>query len=150
MEPRLDPPPSRSAFVPGRSTLRQLGLRVGRLPGRVLIGFIQLYRLGLSPVMAPSCRFWPSCSEYAIEALRSHGAARGSWLSAKRLCRCHPWAAGGVDEVPAAGASARSVASGTPGAGLATDWLTGSIHSNKRWHAYLGDSQRDTSDSPFP
>ena len=59
------------------------------------------YQLAVSPLMAPSCRYWPSCSEYAIEALRSHGALRGGWLAARRLARCHPWCAGGVDLVPA-------------------------------------------------
>lgn len=98
--------------------------------GRLLIALVRLYRLAISPALAPSCRFLPSCSEYAIDALRLHGAAKGSWLSAKRLCRCHPWSAGGVDEVPAAGTPAIF------------------MHSNKRWRAYLGDSRRDTSDSP--
>jgi putative membrane protein insertion efficiency factor len=77
------------------------------LPRRLLIGLVALYRLLISPVLAPSCRYWPSCSEYAIEALRSHGAARGSWLTVKRLCRCHPWSAGGVDHVPPAASSSR-------------------------------------------
>ena len=143
---RHDSPP----LVPVAATLRWLGRQAGRLPGRVLIGIVQLYRFGFSPVMAPSCRYWPSCSEYAIEALRSHGAARGSWLTAKRLCRCHPWSAGGIDEVPAAGSSAGSVAPRHPGARHVTGWLAGSIHSNNRWRAYQGDGRRNTSDSPFP
>lgn len=78
---------------------------LARVPGFLLIGLVHGYRLLVSPVLAPSCRYWPSCSEYAIEALRSHGAARGSWLAGKRLCRCHPWSAGGVDDVPPAGLS---------------------------------------------
>lgn len=78
---------------------------IRELPRRLLVGLVTLYRLLVSPVLAPSCRYWPSCSEYAIEALRSHGAARGSWLAAKRLCRCHPWSAGGVDHVPPAAPS---------------------------------------------
>jgi putative membrane protein insertion efficiency factor len=75
---------------------------IGQLPRRLLVGLVTLYRLLVSPVLAPSCRYWPSCSEYAIEALRSHGAVRGSWLTARRICRCHPWSAGGVDPVPPA------------------------------------------------
>ncbi len=69
---------------------------------RVLSGAVRVYRqLAISPVLAPSCRYWPSCSAYAIEALERHGALRGgSWLAVRRLCRCHPWADGGVDPVP--------------------------------------------------
>lgn len=102
-----------------------------KLPSRLLIGLVRLYRLTVSPVMAPSCRYWPSCSEYAIEALRRHGAARGGWLTTRRLCRCHPWSAGGVDEVP--------------------DSLfpAGSTQSHKRWQAYRGDGRRNTSDFPL-
>ena len=58
------------------------------------------YQVAISPLMPPSCRFYPSCSNYALEALRVHGAARGSWLAARRICRCHPWHPGGVDPVP--------------------------------------------------
>ncbi len=70
------------------------------MPVRLLVGAIGLYRLAVSPVLPPSCRYWPSCSEYAIESIRSHGALRGGWLAARRLCRCHPWAAGGIDLPP--------------------------------------------------
>jgi len=58
------------------------------------------YRVLLSPLLAPSCRFFPSCSEYAEQALSRHGALRGGWLTARRLCRCGPWHPGGVDPVP--------------------------------------------------
>jgi putative membrane protein insertion efficiency factor len=58
------------------------------------------YQLGISPFLGRSCRFAPSCSEYAIEALQRHGALRGSWLAAKRVSRCHPWHPGGYDPVP--------------------------------------------------
>ena len=58
------------------------------------------YRLLVSPLLGPSCRFYPSCSEYAEEALQRHGALQGSWLTARRLCRCGPWHPGGVDPVP--------------------------------------------------
>lgn len=58
------------------------------------------YRWCLSPLLPPSCRFHPSCSHYAEEALERHGAVRGTWLTARRICRCGPWSAGGYDPVP--------------------------------------------------
>lgn len=58
------------------------------------------YRYFVSPLLAPSCRFHPSCSAYAEEALARHGALRGGWLAARRLCRCGPWNPGGHDPVP--------------------------------------------------
>ena len=61
---------------------------------------VRIYRWCVSPLLPRSCRFFPSCSEYAEEALRSHGAWRGSWLAARRVCRCGPWHPGGVDPVP--------------------------------------------------
>lgn len=67
---------------------------------RILLGLIALYRKLISPLLGPHCRFAPSCSEYAAEAIRTHGALRGSWLAVKRVGRCHPWSAGGVDHVP--------------------------------------------------
>ena len=66
----------------------------------VLKILIRAYQLGVSPLLGPRCRFYPSCSHYAIEAIESHGALRGSWLSAKRICRCHPWGTAGYDPVP--------------------------------------------------
>jgi len=60
------------------------------------------YRFFLSPLLPPSCRFHPSCSEYAEEALARHGALRGGWLTVRRVCRCAPWHAGGYDPVPGA------------------------------------------------
>ncbi|MGH2701795.1 MAG: membrane protein insertion efficiency factor YidD [Actinomycetota bacterium] len=71
------------------------------LPARVLSGLIGLYRRFVSPLMGPHCRFHPTCSAYALEAIRVHGALRGSLLAAKRIGRCHPWSPGGVDQVPA-------------------------------------------------
>lgn len=65
-----------------------------------LILCIKGYQRAVSPLLPPSCRFHPSCSAYAIEALEKHGAARGSWLTARRLCRCHPLHPGGYDPVP--------------------------------------------------
>ena len=67
---------------------------------RVLIVPIVGYQRFLSPLLGPQCRFVPSCSQYAVEALRTHGAVRGLWLSARRLARCHPFNPGGYDPVP--------------------------------------------------
>lgn len=66
----------------------------------LLIKLVQLYRLLLSPILPPSCRYHPTCSQYAIEALQVHGALRGSWLTLKRLLRCQPWGGHGYDPVP--------------------------------------------------
>jgi putative membrane protein insertion efficiency factor len=67
---------------------------------RVLIVPIVGYRRFISPALPPVCRFHPSCSQYALEALRVHGASRGLWLTARRLARCHPFNPGGYDPVP--------------------------------------------------
>jgi putative membrane protein insertion efficiency factor len=66
----------------------------------VLRALVRGYRYFLAPLLPPACRFHPSCSAYAEEALRTHGALRGSWLTAGRLCRCGPWHPGGLDLVP--------------------------------------------------
>jgi len=63
-------------------------------------GVVRGYQLLISPLLAPSCRYLPSCSDYAIEALARHGALRGSVLALRRLCRCHPWGGSGYDPVP--------------------------------------------------
>lgn len=67
---------------------------------RLLIMLLKGYRAVISPVLGPRCRFLPSCSEYAVEALATHGAAKGGLLSVRRLLRCHPFASGGLDPVP--------------------------------------------------
>jgi putative membrane protein insertion efficiency factor len=67
---------------------------------RLLIGVVRLYQWLLSPLLPPSCRFYPSCSAYAVEALRLHGALVGVWLTVRRLARCHPFHPGGLDPVP--------------------------------------------------
>ncbi|MBW4439752.1 MAG: membrane protein insertion efficiency factor YidD [Plectolyngbya sp. WJT66-NPBG17] len=66
----------------------------------LLIGLVKGYRIAISPLLMPSCRFHPTCSQYAIEALETHGTLKGSWLSARRICRCHPFNSGGYDPVP--------------------------------------------------
>jgi putative membrane protein insertion efficiency factor len=66
----------------------------------VFIFLIDVYKLTLSPFFGQQCRFYPTCSSYAREAIDSHGAMRGGWLAAKRLCKCAPWHPGGIDEVP--------------------------------------------------
>jgi putative membrane protein insertion efficiency factor len=63
-------------------------------------GALRAYKLTLSPLIGRQCRFLPTCSEYAAEALISHGPLRGSWMAAGRLCRCHPWGASGFDPPP--------------------------------------------------
>jgi uncharacterized protein len=73
---------------------------VADLPRRGLVAFIRAYRLVISPALPPACRFTPTCSQYALEAIRRHGAARGSWLAVRRLARCHPFNPGGFDAVP--------------------------------------------------
>ena len=67
---------------------------------RPLIWLVRAYQLLISPFVPPSCRFHPTCSHYAIEALRRHGAFKGLWLAVRRIMRCHPWHPGGHDPVP--------------------------------------------------
>lgn len=65
-----------------------------------LIFLVRGYQMAISPLLPPACRYYPSCSAYAIEALERHGALRGAWLAAKRIARCHPFRPGGYDPVP--------------------------------------------------
>ena len=66
----------------------------------LLIALVRFYRYAISPMLGRNCRFHPTCSEYAIEALERHGALRGGWMAAKRVGRCHPFNPGGYDPVP--------------------------------------------------
>jgi len=74
---------------------------------RVLAALVHVYRLAVSPLLPASCRFTPSCSAYALEALARHGAGRGAVLAARRLARCHPWGGFGYDPVPGDPVAAR-------------------------------------------
>jgi putative membrane protein insertion efficiency factor len=78
-----------------------LGRVLWNLPRNILILLLKAYRKVISPLYGQVCRFFPSCSAYALEAITVHGAVKGSWLAVRRLGRCHPWNAGGVDHVPA-------------------------------------------------
>jgi len=73
--------------------MKQLVRRVAVLP-------IRFYQLCISPMLPPSCRFTPTCSQYAIEAVMRHGLLRGGWLAIRRILRCHPWGGSGYDPVP--------------------------------------------------
>jgi putative membrane protein insertion efficiency factor len=66
----------------------------------VLKFVVRVYQIVLSPLLGPNCRYYPTCSQYAIEALETHGGFRGVWLTLKRIARCHPWHEGGFDPVP--------------------------------------------------
>ena len=67
---------------------------------RSVKGALRAYKLTVSPLIGPRCRFTPTCSEYAAQSLITHGPWRGSWLAARRLCRCHPWGGAGYDPPP--------------------------------------------------
>ena len=68
----------------------------------LLRGLIRGYQLFISPLLGPRCRFYPTCSHYALEAIETHGVLKGSWLALRRLLRCHPWGDSGFDPVPPA------------------------------------------------
>ena len=67
---------------------------------KILLGLIRFYQYALSPMLPPRCRYQPTCSQYAIEAVRKYGVLKGGWLAAKRIGRCHPWGGSGYDPVP--------------------------------------------------
>lgn len=74
---------------------------IWRLPRNILILLLTGYRAVISPLYGQVCRYFPSCSSYALEAVTLHGAVKGSFFAIRRILRCHPWAAGGIDNVPA-------------------------------------------------
>ncbi|GAB2979944.1 membrane protein insertion efficiency factor YidD [Nocardioides montaniterrae] len=75
----------------------------------VLIAVLRAYKFAISPMLGQTCRFYPSCSSYAVEAITVHGSLTGSWLAIKRIARCHPWTPGGVDHVPPRHQTTRSL-----------------------------------------
>ena len=86
--------------VPKNGEVRTVAARLQAAPRRLLVGLIRLYQLVVSPLYGPTCRFYPSCSQYALVAVERHGVLRGSALAAWRVLRCNPWNMGGVDDVP--------------------------------------------------
>jgi len=73
---------------------------VGSALGLAIRAMIRAYQLLIRPILPPSCRFYPSCSHYAAEAVTRHGPGQGTWLALRRVLRCHPWGGGGYDPVP--------------------------------------------------
>jgi uncharacterized protein len=71
------------------------------LPRNVGIGILRAYRAVISPLYGDVCRYYPSCSHYTLQAYQQHGVIKGTWLGVRRIARCHPWAEGGIDDVPA-------------------------------------------------
>lgn len=80
---------------------------LNRLTTRLLLGLIRAYQLVLSPWLGRTCRYTPTCSAYAAEAIARHGPLRGSWLGLRRILRCHPWGGSGYDPVPEGAAPTR-------------------------------------------
>ncbi|WP_250442881.1 membrane protein insertion efficiency factor YidD [Actinotalea sp. C106] len=91
-----------SVAAPGSAVppVSRLLAGVRAVPRLVLVAALRVYQGVISPMTGPTCRYYPSCSSYALTAVQRHGAGRGTWLAVRRLLRCHPWAAGGVDDVP--------------------------------------------------
>ncbi|MDF7676854.1 membrane protein insertion efficiency factor YidD [Neisseriaceae bacterium ESL0693] len=67
---------------------------------QLLLMLVRFYQYAISPLLPPRCRFTPTCSQYAVQALQKYGAFKGSWLAFKRICRCHPWGGCGHDPLP--------------------------------------------------
>jgi putative membrane protein insertion efficiency factor len=70
------------------------------LPRNVLVAILRVYRAVISPLYGDVCRYYPSCSSYAMQSIQHYGVVRGIWMGSRRLARCHPWAEGGIDDVP--------------------------------------------------
>ncbi|GAA4622717.1 membrane protein insertion efficiency factor YidD [Cellulomonas oligotrophica] len=95
-------------------TVRRAVTVVRRIPATLLLALLRVYQVVVSPMTPPTCRFYPSCSQYAVVAVQRHGALRGTWLAIRRLLRCHPWNPGGVDDVPPARPAHRHHDAATP------------------------------------
>jgi uncharacterized protein len=93
----LPAPTCESGLLPSSAIGGGHSARVSAWP---LLALLWIYRRFVSPVLPPACRYHPSCSQYAVEAVIAHGPIRGAWMAVRRLARCHPWAAGGPDPVP--------------------------------------------------
>lgn len=74
--------------------------RIGLIPRNIIVAVLHVYRAVISPLYGDVCRYYPSCSAYGLRSVQEHGVVKGGWLTARRLARCHPWAAGGVDDPP--------------------------------------------------
>ncbi len=74
---------------------------VALLPRNAGVILLRAYRAVISPLYGDVCRYYPSCSAYSLQAVQAHGLVKGSWLTARRLVRCHPWSRGGIDDIPA-------------------------------------------------
>ena len=103
------------------------------IPARLLLAAVRVYQTFFSALMPSACKFYPTCSHYAAEAVRLHGARRGSWLALRRLGRCHPFTAGGVDFVPESlgdsSESSRRTISGEVTASAAKQRIDKGVHS---------------------
>ena len=83
-----------------KRALSRLWRAFKRLLALPLIGIVRFYQICISPLKPPTCRFTPTCSQYALQALRKYGLIKGSWLTVKRLAKCHPWGGSGYDPLP--------------------------------------------------
>ncbi|WP_166876736.1 MULTISPECIES: membrane protein insertion efficiency factor YidD [unclassified Salinibacterium] len=81
--------------------MTKLAMFIFLLPRNLCIAVLRLYRLVISPLYGDVCRYYPSCSAYTLQAFQQHGILKGVWLGSRRIARCHPWAEGGIDDVPA-------------------------------------------------
>ena len=92
--------PETTSAAPSTATIARAARALRRVLVALISAPVHVYRYAISPLLPPSCRFYPSCSSYALEALQRHGPLAGGWLAIGRVCRCHPWNDGGLDPVP--------------------------------------------------